>query len=510
MAEEPRVSLEPELFERAASLLRGEQRPVEDMDDEDIGHLDKRDVLAWLDVVASESRVGLEHLTQASLGVRERCGRKSVGAFQIESLITMLLLSQALRNDALLATAVEHGGLLLGMPNGWLEDGASKLPSKSTLSRHKFTMDCGYALLVRTWLQKLLESGRRFYIYMLADSSPRAGREWLLIEYYLVFEDMVDEFLQAMRELVRMQKCGEEDVSKKQRLSERMHRAVWHHILVPVALGARNMGLAAKWSAIMHALRIEAVSWEMVRALALLCVNLTTDYGTESEIGIVPAFDPRGLSAAWSGTAIVDDSVGDDVLPGLLESLTISFSRAFRIPGTDHIIHNALDQVAQHLSHFKEWYEKAKALGKFLGAKYYVDRLVAYCLNVTGAEHIKNLVQGGVTQPYDKRFGSLMICLMDVMPMRKGLQFFFDERVYAGGSQGCRDDDEVIVDVHVVALTIASHEWWGYGVMLIALAAGLHGLRCFSRSCRCHSSFGMGLDTVVSYYRRRKEEESRS
>ena len=105
---------------------------------------------------------------------------------------------------------------------------------------------------------------------MLADSSARAGREWLLIEYYLVFEDMVDEFLQSMREIIRMQKDGESDVLKMKRLSERMRAAVWHHILIPVALGARNMGLAAKWSAIIHALRIEADGWEMVAALVLI------------------------------------------------------------------------------------------------------------------------------------------------------------------------------------------------------------------------------------------------
>lgn len=424
-AEMSRISLEPHMFERAAALLRGEQ-PVVVEDEEDIGYIGPKDVLAWLDTMASQTRHGLDHLAQASRGYNLRLGaRNAVRAFKIEALITSLLLAQVLKNDAMLAQAVEHSGVLLGMRPRWLGEDASRVPSKSTLSTHKFTLDCGYAVLVRSWLRELLDSGRRFFLIMLADSSPRAGREWLLMEYYLVFEDMVDSFIEAMRELIRMQKDGDVDVLKKKRLSERMHAAVWHHILIPVALGAKNMGLAAKWSAIMHAFHIEAYDWDMVRCLVLLCICLCTDYGTEAEIGIVPGFDPRGLSAAWNERSIVDDVADDDVIQGLGDELLISFARAFRIPGTDHIIHNALDQVTDHLQGFAEWYPRAKQLGKFLGSRYYVDRFVNMCLNVRGAEGIKKLVQGEVSQPYDKRFASLMKFLMDVMPMRKGLQMFF-------------------------------------------------------------------------------------
>ena len=184
-----------------------------------------------------------------------------------------------------------------------------------------------------------------------------------------------------------MQKDGESDVLKMKRLSERMRAAVWHHIAIPVALGARNMGLADKWSAIMHALRIEADGWEMVAALVLICACLTTDYGTESEIGIVPALDPRRIiCSAWSGRGTVDDTADNRDRLDTAADILISFARAFRIPGTDHIFHNALDQVTDHLPSFKDWYQSVKALGQFLGSRYYVDRFVSCCFNVSGAE----------------------------------------------------------------------------------------------------------------------------
>ena len=506
-----RVSFEPRMFERAARLLRQQQEIIED-ESEDIGRIDKKDVLAWLDEMGSHTKDALGSLMQAGSGLRHgHDGKEQVMLFKMEALMQSLLLCQVLRNDAFLAQAVEHSGILLGFNEGWMEDHGGKVPSKSTLSTRRFMLDCGYAVLVRNWLQGLLNSGRHFFIYLLADSSPRAGREWLLIEYYLVFADKVDGFLEAMRELVRMRLEGVDDVLKMKRLSERMHEAVWHHILIPVALGAKNMGLAAKWAAIMHALHIEAFTWAMVRALVRCCVCLTTDYGTESEIGIVPAFDPRQLSTAWSESCIVDDSADNVDLSSFFDDATISFSEVFRIPGTDHIIHNALDQVTDHLVGFKEWFTKAKALGKFLGSRYYVDRFVAACLNVQGGEHIKTLVQGEVMQPYEKRFGSIMGFLMDVLPMRHGLQTFVDERVYNSASGRARDEDEeVFVDISHVALAIASHEWWGYAIMLVALGAGLHGLRSFSRSCPCHSKVGRALSGVVSYYRWRKEEDNRS
>ena len=165
IAERSRVSLESHMFERAASLLRGERDLFEDVDDEVIGHVDQRDVLAWLDTMASQTRHGLDHVAQVSRGFVHRLGGRDMArAFKMEALITSLLLAQVLRKDALLAQAVEHSGVFLGMRTGSMENDQSSLPHKATLSTHRFTLDCGYALLVRDLLRLLLDSGRFFFL----------------------------------------------------------------------------------------------------------------------------------------------------------------------------------------------------------------------------------------------------------------------------------------------------------------------------------------------------------
>ena len=80
----------------------------------------------------------------------------------------------------------------------------------------------------------------------------------------------------------------------------------------------------------------------------------------------------------------------------------VSLGSALRVPGIEHLLHNALDQIMDHLHFFKEWFENARELGRFLGNAFYTDRLVHHCLNKPGAERIKEGVQQSIPQPYEK------------------------------------------------------------------------------------------------------------
>ena len=112
-----------------------------------------------------------------------------------------------------------------------------------------------------------------------------------------------------------------------------------------------------------------------------------------------------------------------------------------------------------HVHLFKEWFENARELGRFLGNAFYTDRVVHHCLNKPGAERIKEGVQKSIPQPYEKRFGSLMDLLYQVLPLRGGLQHFVRADVFKGGQQPGDGDDEMKVDVETAVKSIQSNDF---------------------------------------------------
>lgn len=193
------------------------------------------DILAWLDEMADHGPAELCHLARSPQAFR----RRKPTAYAMETLISSIRLAGLLRKDGALRSAIRASGILMGLKAGWMDE-RCPVPSKSTISRHRLTLDAGFALCVQRRLHTLLESGEPFAVYLLADSSPRAGKEWLLSEYYLVKQSDALAFCDAQDRLMNMQEPEQRDDIEAAKCSEVMHGAVWHHICVPVALGAKT------------------------------------------------------------------------------------------------------------------------------------------------------------------------------------------------------------------------------------------------------------------------------
>ena len=112
------------------------------------------------------------------------------------------------------------------------------VPSKSTISKHMFTLDCGLAVLWKQYWQELCTSNSDFFVAFLADSSPRAGKEWLLMEVYIILQADAVKLLEAMDELISL--ANSDDKARKAELFEIMRTAIVHHVLVPTDLGAMD------------------------------------------------------------------------------------------------------------------------------------------------------------------------------------------------------------------------------------------------------------------------------
>ena len=73
---------------------------------------------------------------------------------------------------------------------------------------------------------------------------------------------------------------------------------LYHHVCVPMGLGATNLCLAAKCVAIVHSIRLETSSWAVCKQVCARIVAIATDYGTEAGLGNVPDLD-MNIALPW-------------------------------------------------------------------------------------------------------------------------------------------------------------------------------------------------------------------
>ena len=121
------------------------------------------------------------------------CKAGKRGAFYIESMIEFFRFSGLLKSSQHLEESLRRSlDVLLPASTAArlkcaLGQGVARIPSASTLSRFRFAIDAGYMLWFRSYVQTLMAAGG-IAVYMLADASPVAGREWLLAECFIVQE----------------------------------------------------------------------------------------------------------------------------------------------------------------------------------------------------------------------------------------------------------------------------------------------------------------------------------
>lgn len=277
-----------------------------------------------------------------------------------------------------------------------------------------------------------------------------------------------------------------------------------HHCLIPVSNGVANSGLACKWAALIHAWKVEARQWQILARLLRHVLCLTTDFGTESGLSRVPHLDPRQLWPHWNEETemeITDDGGVDGVseLVQMPEAPLLSFDQSMAVPGTEHICHNVFRHVTQHLSQFKDWLKKAKAVAKMFCDVLYKERFCERCIPEPWFARSRDIVMAEIREPLDHRFMSVVEFLEDFLPLKGVVQqnfcskkMFTKKRTQADGDEIAAKGPEQWIDADLVTSALKSSSWWHYGVMLEALGHAPEHIVYVSRSCKCHKS---GVDT---------------
>ena len=506
------ASLDSKYFAAAAAYLRGEFLPGSDDPDVLPRPLSLNDVKAWLDAMVTVTKSGQLH----NLGNISLRGKHRVNAYNMEGMVLMVRMAGLLRSDKSIKPVFEMVGVMLGYPQNWLsKDGC--FPTPSTLCKHRFFLDQSYNLLCRQRLRDWLDCGT-IHICCLWDSSPRGGREWLLGELYIIRDQHLEAFVNAIHELQSLagveaadEHSDVDDLSiadRKAELAQLMHSSVWHLILPPVCLGARAMSLADKYAAALHTMRLLSDGWEMCGKLLKCFLGLCPDLGTESKLATVPEFDANQLYSHWDEGVMLDDVACDRPM-AVPDSGIMSLRNCLVAAGCEHLCHNIEAAVTKGLPNFKEWFSLASNLGRFLNGKFYTTRMSRTIFNVAGAEGLNKRCQAFNEVPYENRFGTIIAFLDAIFLIKNGLRRYWDPNIFDSSAEhhAHEDLDETgRADIDKVTQAVRSLWFWSYGALVAALGSACEHIRNFSRGCPCHSQNNMVLmDTIASYRIRRSE-----
>ena len=159
-------------------------------------------------------------------------------------------------------------------------------------------------------MQAWIDADAKFACWFLLDGSPRMGKEWLLGEMWIMTFKQMEDLLQAHWAIMEMRDSGEWDSDKSIEYSAVMLASLWHHVLISVALGNGNADLGMKFLCVADILRIESTCWKSVCKWANSIFSITSDYGTEHQIGDC-SVKANLLFPHWREDAIEDNSVVD-------------------------------------------------------------------------------------------------------------------------------------------------------------------------------------------------------
>ena len=159
-----------------------------------------------------------------------------------------------------------------------------KVPDASLLSKARLALDMAYAAY---WQKE--HAGKNFdgvgAMYLLCDSSPQCGFDWLLLEVWVLYGG--DEELATLFTSICTLSCGLTDGAAKETLVKSIEQRFKRHVSPPTVLGSKRAQLSHKLHALLHSLFLENFTWTNVWRMLQRTVSLTTDLGTESGLATV-------------------------------------------------------------------------------------------------------------------------------------------------------------------------------------------------------------------------------
>ena len=429
-------------------------------------------------------------------------------------------------------------------------------------SKHLFPSDSSKSAM-RLFLDSALLLWRRdeeeqceFIRFGGADSSPQHGHNWLLSSSFFIDRDNVVHVFRCLQRMIEdscarlSHSCDDE----QSRQSRKDHLDVLSMLRrehdLPVALGHQAESTAHKCAAMLHkfALRISVIDRQQkLRRFTSSFFSFCSDMGVEIGIGdfridhgnLEPLLPPWLLGGDFSSDLPVGACAapGDQVAGGSfplesdvcgaydepaaeqqsavhqlgptlerervdLDSSSMFLPQALRIPGSLHIINNALEQVTESLSHWQEFLKQLK-LFEALWSFGRLQRFVNYCLRPSVLSHkCDDILRQKLGSLYTKRWGEVVyfcIRLKAVLPI---LRSAWDEKKFLFGIGGVsvagsdRQADEAEAEdsqnmgshfqASLLTQTLRDPFFFAYFDMILSLVSMTEDMAHWAESCSCH------------------------
>ena len=295
----------------------------------------------------------------------------------------------------------------------------TRFPKKSTVDRAGFALDSAFLMCMKdVWRQA------EWFHYGWADSSPQAGREWLMMMHASVRSHEVVSACTIANRLTRSRpdlqdhfESEDVDIEDLSTLHKELLNAITHHKCVPVALGSGKVSLEDKVACVLHSMSFECSDLRALQSHLSNIISWTTDLGTESKL---PSFHTAGLAnvlPCYMSQQLESDLLDDEPEPERQEVPQSIMPNAVLTAGALHILHNASQDLHEKMAWWPQFWGHLKAVADLLVPQHTRDRLIVRCVQNTaaaGQEHVFRKLS--LPALYEKRWQVVIKFLMTLLP----------------------------------------------------------------------------------------------
>ena len=480
-----------------------------------LDHIPDEDAKMECQLKLEEHVLRLDSMQKAGQSVRTQRSK--------ESLLRALCASMYLRDRSKLA---ETFRLTLGCAGVsetvGLQGELPKLPSSSQIGEAQIQIDAAFCCF---WKSKFELFGKDCLIYMLADSSPQGGTDWLLSQMRVIDAKALEEIVKAQDFL---QKSWGEFVSlvtseseatpslpaedqpqtKAQEIVQERHAAglllkgkIITHRQIPMALGSGTGGsnLDQKLLCMCKKFIAETHRQKLTRQVMHRVVSFCTDLGTESGFAEqAEGYRLKDVLPEWMGDVGLEPEEDQALAAEEEADNAYLFANALSSPGLLHICFNMCDDIHRNLSQYAEWLPKFKALAAMLHHQHLRKRYLATCVLNTPFAWMASQLEKGIPKPAMWRWGTIQKALPQLLAKKRLLQLTWDERKFSSdldsqqeaAEQPPRTDgdggDGFDFTEGAVSAAVHSEAWWLYTCMLAKLNQFVADLTAWSEGCSCH------------------------
>ena len=416
------------------------QNPSGDDDDNNLLRLELADTVQWFDTLKDN----MEHQ-----------GRPA--RYSSHVMIASVFLSMMLATRRRMAEVIPLA-LKLALPGLDFGDLAKHIhfPRTTTLARAATYLDFAYMMLCREDFKR-----EPHLLYVWADSSPQGGREWFMSMHACVAQGSVVDTFKVVNQLIRARpdladhvESEELDFDELMHCNSTLQANLWHHKNIPVAMGSGRTRLEDKTSCLLHAMALESASRDDLAHPLKHVVAVTSDMGTELQLGHFHSLNPEDLLPTWLHAA---DFSGDDVqeLPSdddvsqpqrpqpLPQQNPVSdepqpvMPSCLTVAGCLHIFHNLISDLHTKMEWFNEFWDQLKDIAELLADRHLRDRFIHQCIRGSAAAHFEgDFNLAGVSKLYEKRWQVLVKCLDALMPLLDPLRQAWNYGQFRAGGGG--------------------------------------------------------------------------